>query len=175
MVKCHELNKCWLPPFPEVQMKRSYVTGDCPPGLGTDRGQWHGLMEFQPKRGTGIVPWELEEGWVLPAEGIQVGCMEEGALAGLEGWGGFQGKEILPDPNVLRRNSGHHFSSPAPTLSVGRACHPGSPGINPVCAYNLLLCLPQTVPVPSRGQAWLCGPEDTQARAPGPCSFLGSP
>ena len=108
-------------------MKRSYVTGDCPPGLGTDRGQCRGLMEFQPKRGTGIVPWELEEGWVLPADGIQVGCMEEGALAGLEGWGGFQGKEILPNPNVLRRNSGLPFFLSSPYPFSGQGLPPRQP------------------------------------------------
>ena len=48
---------------------------------------------------------------------------------------------------------GHHPSFPVPALSVSRACHPGSIGINPVYACNLLLFLPQTVPARSRGKA----------------------
>lgn len=36
----------------------------------------HGLHQ---KRGTGIMPWGLEEASILPAGGIQEGCVEKGA------------------------------------------------------------------------------------------------
>ena len=78
-------------------------------------------MEFQPKTGTNIVPWELEEGWFLLAEGIQEGCMEEGSLSGLEEWGEFQREQIPCNPNVQRSNPGppSFLSSPCPLSEQG--------------------------------------------------------
>lgn len=78
-------------------------------------------MEFRPKTGTNIMPRELEEGWFLLAEGIQEACMEEGSLTDLEEWEGFQGEQILCNPNVQRNNPGppSFLSSPCPFSEQG--------------------------------------------------------
>ena len=78
-------------------------------------------MEFRPKTGTNIMPRELEEGWFLLAEGIQEACMEEGSLTDLEEWEGFQGEQILCNPNVRRNNPGppSFLSSPCPFSEQG--------------------------------------------------------
>lgn len=118
------------------------------------------------------MPWELEEGWFLLAEGIQEGCMEEGSLTGLEEWGGSSRGTDPCNPNVQRNNPGppSFLSSPCPFSEQGLP--PDSIGINPVYACNLLLFLPQNgqhTPEAKPSSAGL----KTQARLPGPLLFPG--
>ena len=79
--------------------------------------------------------------------------MEEGALTGLEEWGGFQGEQILGNPNMQRKNLGppSFLSNPCPISEQGQP--PRYHRAHSCYACNLLLFLPQTVPAPSRGQA----------------------
>lgn len=78
--------------------------------------------------------------------------MEEGALASLEGWGGFQWKQFLPDPNVQMRNSGLHSLFQSLPLSRQGLPHRWPQDQSPDAAVPS----PDS-PVPSRGQAWLLG------------------